>query len=191
MFQKIAKHRANDASLTMHRTPLCSCLMSRPPFNWLLMTKCFWTEDPLMLKDDCKKQQPVEVVLNSAHEVITWLVHWSIDSMVLMICKETSLPFWIFESNYHPEQLGGGVFLVLPSCRPPGWHPARTAARSPGHDFHHWEIIGRKIWSSFENDWERFYQSHLGPHCDQVVSKVLQQLKRKIELDGHDPQDLM
>ena len=93
MFQKIAKHRANDASLTMHRTPLCSCLMSRPPFNWLLMTKCFWTEDPLMLKDDCKKQQPVEVVLNSAHEVITWLVHWSIDSMVLMICKETSLPF--------------------------------------------------------------------------------------------------
>ena len=29
----------------------------------------------------------------STQEVITWLVHWFIDSMALMICKETSSPF--------------------------------------------------------------------------------------------------
>ena len=48
----------------------------------------------------------------STQLVITWLVHWFIDSMALMICKETSS---ILEGNCndHPEQPGGGVLLAL------------------------------------------------------------------------------
>ena len=48
--------------------------------------------------------------------VITWLVHWFIDSMALMICKlETSSPFSLLEGNCndHPEQPGCGVLLAL------------------------------------------------------------------------------
>ena len=46
---------------------------------------------------------------------ITWLVHWFIDSMVLMNCKETWLPFSKLEGNWndHPEQLGDAVLLAL------------------------------------------------------------------------------
>ena len=46
----------------------------------------------------------------STQLVITWLVHWFIDSMALMICKlETSSPFSLLEGNCndHPEQFGG------------------------------------------------------------------------------------
>ena len=51
----------------------------------------------------------------STQLVITWLVHWFIDSMALMICKETSSPFSISEGNCndHPEQLGGSALLAV------------------------------------------------------------------------------
>ena len=103
----------------------------------------------------------------STQLVITWLVHWFMDSMALMICKDIIVHHYC-SLVVHLEKLGGGGLLVVHVV------PHQVLVQTREQQGHlHSEHHQSSDFKSLHN---------LGPHGNQVVGEVLQQLKIKITL---------
>ena len=103
----------------------------------------------------------------STQLVITWLVHWFMDSMALMICKDIIVHHYC-SLVVHLEELGGGGLLVVHVVP----HQVLVLVRQQQGHLH----TNKAQTGSFQS------LHNLGPHGNQVVGEVLQQLKIKITM---------
>ena len=103
----------------------------------------------------------------STQLVITWLVHWFMDSMALMICKDIIVHHYC-SLVVHLEKLGGGGLLVVHVVP----HQVLVLVRQQQGHLH----TNKAQTGSFQS------LHNLGPHGNQVVGKVLQQLKITITM---------
>ena len=103
----------------------------------------------------------------STQLVITWLVHWFMDSMALMICKDIIVHHYC-SLVVHLEELGGGGLLVVHVVP----HQVLVLVRQQQGHLH----TNKAQTGSFQS------LHNLGPHGNQVVGKVLQQLKITITM---------